>query len=98
MPLVTETPVSLVTANNWTIADVKIDPAVPSVTYQVVARLGSEEVKRTTVSVVGAELIDSKEMATLYNTIKALLYGDAMARGHIPAEATEEITTDEKQS
>jgi hypothetical protein len=90
MPLITETPVPLVSADNWTIADVKIDPAVPSVTYQVVARLGAEEVKRTTVSVVGAELIDSEEMAQLYGTIKLLLYGDAMARGHIPAEATEQ--------
>jgi hypothetical protein len=90
MPLITETPVPLVSADNWTIADVKIDPAVPSVTYQVVARLGAEEVKRTTVSVVGAELIDSEEMAQLYGTIKLLLYGDAMARGHIPAEAVEQ--------
>jgi hypothetical protein len=90
MPLITETPVPLVSADNWTIADVKIDPAVPSVTYQVVARLGAEEVKRTTVSVMGAELIDSEEMAQLYGTIKLLLYGDAMARGHIPQEATEQ--------
>jgi hypothetical protein len=90
MPLITETPVPLVSADNWTIADVKIDPAVPSVTYQVVARLGAEEVRRTTVSVVGAELIDSEEMAQLYGTIKLLLYGDAMARGHIPAEAVEQ--------
>jgi hypothetical protein len=90
MPLITETPVPLVSADNWTIADVKIDPAVPSVTYQVVARLGAEEVKRTTVSVVGGELIDSEEMAQLYGTIKLLLYGDAMARGHIPAEAVEQ--------
>lgn len=89
MPLITETPVAIETADNWTIADVKIDPAVPSVVYQVVARLGNNEVRRTTVSVVGAELIDSEEMATLYGTIKALLYGDAMVRGHIPAEAVE---------
>lgn len=90
MPLITEQPVALVTADNWTIADVRIDPSGPSVVYQVVAKLGSEEVKRTTVSVVGAELIDSPEMAELYGTIKALLYGDAMARGHIPADAVEQ--------
>lgn len=90
MPLTTETPVALVSANNWTIANVQIDPAIPSVVYQVVARLGNEEVKRMTVSVVGSELIDSEEMATLYGTIKALLYGDAIARGHIPADAVEQ--------
>lgn len=90
MALITETPVPLVTADNWTIADVRIDPSLPAVVYQIVARLGSEEVKRTTVSVVGAELIDSEEMAQLYATIKALLYSDAMMRGHIPSEAKEQ--------
>lgn len=90
MALITETPVSLVMADNWTIADVRIDPSLPAVVYQIVARLGSEEVRRTTVSVVGAELIDSEEMAQLYATIKALLYGDAMMRGYIPSEAKEQ--------
>ena len=90
MAMTTEAPVALVSADNWTIADVKIDPALPAVVYQVVARLGSEEVRRTTISVMGAELIDSEEMSMLYNTIKALLYGDALARGVIPAEASGE--------
>jgi hypothetical protein len=89
MALVTETPVALVSADNWTIANVQIDPAIPAVVYQVVAKLGGDEVRRTTVSVVGAELIDSEEMAQLYGTVKALLYGDAMARGHIPPDAQE---------
>lgn len=89
MPLVTEEPVPLLTANTWTIADVQIDPAVPSVTYQVIAKLNSVEVRRTTVSVAKEELIDSPEMVSLYETIKTLLYNDAMSRGHIPANAIE---------
>ena len=91
MPLITEEPVPLLTANSWTIADVQIDPAVPSVTYQVIAKLNGIEVRggRTIVSVAREELIDSPEMVSLYETIKTLLYNDAKSRGHIPANAIE---------
>lgn len=90
MPLITETPVSLVAADSWTIVDVRIDPAAPSVTYQVVARLGTSEVQRTVVSASGAELMAIEGIPQLYATIKAMLYAEAVARGIIPAQATEQ--------
>jgi hypothetical protein len=90
MPLITETPVALVSANQWVIADVKIDPALPSVSYQVVAKLNGAEVQRTTISAAGAELLSIEGMPQLYGTIKAMLYADAIARGIIPQGATEQ--------
>lgn len=89
MPLITEQPVALVSADNWEIADVRIDPAGPTVIYQVVARLGSQEVRRTAISVAPEELMSDPQIVQLYGAIRAMLYADAQGRGEIPLEAEE---------
>ena len=90
MPYATETLTPIVQANRWTILDIRIDPAVPSVIYQVGAFNGATEVRRNAVSASGAELLQVEGFAELYATMKAMLYADAIARGLIPETAEEE--------
>jgi hypothetical protein len=90
MPYATPTPTTILQADHWSISNIQIDPAIPSVTYQVRAMDGETEVKRDTVSAAGAELLAVQGFAALYATMKTLLYADAMARGLIPETAEEE--------
>jgi hypothetical protein len=90
MSFVTGEPVALVSANRWVIGDIYIDPRAQSVSYQVIAFNGAEEVRRVTVSEQGAALEAREGVAELYAQIMAMLSADAITRGLIPQAAQEE--------
>jgi len=91
MPYTTEQPVPLVEADEWVIADIHIDPAVPSVTYQIVSKFNGSEVRRRGRSLAGAALMSRPGAPQVYATLKGMLYADAQEIGEIPAEATESV-------
>ena len=90
MPYATPEPVALVSANRWTIGDIRIDPAGPSLNYTVIALNGTQEVQRTNVAQSGAPLLAVEGVPALMQSIRTMLYADAIARGIIPAEAEDE--------
>lgn len=89
MALITKEPIVLVSANQWEIDGIVINPTQPSISYQVVARLGKDEVRRTTVFAGGDELTNDPKVLQLYRIIEKMLYADAQGKGVIPAEAFE---------
>lgn len=89
MPYGTPEPVPLVQADEWVIGDIHIDPAGPSVTYQVLSLFDGREVRRRGRTIAGAELMAKPGAPQLYQTLKALIYDDAKEIGEIPSEATE---------
>lgn len=94
MPYATTEPVVLVSADRWSIGDIRIDPAVPALNYTVVAYDGTTEVRRNNVGVSGAALLGVEGVPELMASIRAMLYADAIARGLIPAEAEDEADQD----
>lgn len=99
MPLITETPVAVVSANTWQVRGFDARLSDDGQAMNIALAVGYTDGSSTTwlredyIAVDAAALATAMAGppvgATIYDVLKAALYGYLQASGHIPAEATE---------